>query len=50
MTYYCVFQNPIFPNFSTLRSSAAQIRVARERLMPLMEDAWSALERFSVRR
>jgi DNA-binding helix-hairpin-helix protein with protein kinase domain len=33
-----------------LRSVAAQIRVARERLMPLLEDAWSALERLSVRR
>jgi DNA-binding helix-hairpin-helix protein with protein kinase domain len=35
---------------TSLRSVAAQIRVARERLMPLLEDAWSALERLSVRR
>ena len=35
---------------ASLRSLAAQVRVARERLMPLMEDAWSALERLSVRR
>ncbi|HWD73014.1 MAG TPA: hypothetical protein VG779_10850 [Actinomycetota bacterium] len=35
---------------ASLRSVAAQIRVARERLMPLLEDAWSALERVSVRR
>jgi DNA-binding helix-hairpin-helix protein with protein kinase domain len=35
---------------ASLRSVAGQIRVARERLMPLLEDAWSTLERLSVRR
>jgi DNA-binding helix-hairpin-helix protein with protein kinase domain len=30
---------------ASLRSLAAQIRVARERLMPLLEEAWTALER-----
>ena len=33
---------------TSLRSLAAQIRVARERLMPMLEDAWSALERLSL--
>jgi DNA-binding helix-hairpin-helix protein with protein kinase domain len=32
---------------ASLRSLAAQIRVARERLLPLLEEAWTALERVS---
>jgi hypothetical protein len=32
---------------ASLRSLAAQIRLARERLMPLLEEAWTALERVS---
>jgi len=35
---------------ASLRSLSAQTRVARERLMPLLEDAWSTLEDLSVRR
>jgi DNA-binding helix-hairpin-helix protein with protein kinase domain len=35
---------------TSLRSVTAQIRVARERLMPLLDDAWSVLEHLSVRR
>jgi len=34
---------------ASLRSVAAQTRVARERLMPLLEDAWSTLERLERR-
>jgi hypothetical protein len=32
---------------ASLRSVSARIRVARERLMPLLEEAWTALERAS---
>jgi DNA-binding helix-hairpin-helix protein with protein kinase domain len=34
---------------TSLRAVAAQTRVARERLMPLLEDAWAALERWERR-